>query len=139
MSYLNNEEAIHKIHDALQLIADSLKQNGVASITVSDLLVPVIKESFPGCEIREQTMLFNSTLLTIINNNQSSFMTDKDTSTPDKRTRNPKDGNAILIGALRLTLQERVTLRDKLTESIKDEVEALTTQAELAKKIANGS
>lgn len=71
MSYLNNEEAIHLIDDALQDIADQLKQDGVASITVSDLLIPTIKESFAHCEIREQAMLFNSTLLTIINNHSS--------------------------------------------------------------------
>lgn len=131
MNYLNNEEAIHKVDDALQLIADSLKQNGVASITVSDVLLPTIKETFPDCEIREQQMLFNSTLLTIINNNQ---MTD----TTEKKTRTPRSYDSIKAGALSLTLQERVDLKAALTTSITDEVQALKTQAELAAKIVEG-
>lgn len=54
----------------------------------------------------------------------------------EKKTRTPRSYESIKAGAVALTLQERVDLRDALNDSIKEEVQALKTQAELATKIA---
>ncbi len=56
-----------------------------------------------------------------------------------KRTRTPKDYEAIKKGALALQLKHRVALRDALNYSITTEVTELKIQLEQAEKIANGA
>jgi hypothetical protein len=56
-----------------------------------------------------------------------------------KTTRTPKKPESIFKGALSLPLEDRVELRNQLTESIVAEVEALEAAAEKAKKLSNGN
>ena len=53
-----------------------------------------------------------------------------------KKTRTPKNAESITKGALVLPLQERVALRNKISESIIAEVETLKAAATQAEKFA---
>jgi hypothetical protein len=60
-------------------------------------------------------------------------------STEDqKQQKTPRTYDAIERGALSLGLSERVTLRNKLAESIDQELKELEEQLANAKKIVNG-
>lgn len=52
-----------------------------------------------------------------------------------KATRTPRGHESITKGALSLPLAERASLRDALVKSVADEVQALATQADNAKKL----
>lgn len=58
--------------------------------------------------------------------------------TDEKQTRVPRNYEAIEKGALALELAERVSLRNKLTESIDETVKNLETELNRAKEIVNG-
>jgi len=58
--------------------------------------------------------------------------------TPQKKTRTPKDPNSILVGALKLTLQQKVELVKKLKDSIAAEVKSRDESAKQAAEIVNG-
>jgi hypothetical protein len=62
-----------------------------------------------------------------------------DTNPHFKKQRTPKKPESIFKGALSLPLEDRVELRNQLTESIVAEVEALEAAAEKAKKLSNGN
>lgn len=70
----------------------------------------------------------------MVRSNTNDFDDNKGLGTIKKRT--PKNAESITNGALNLSLEERVTLRDKLTDSIVAEVELLETEFERAKNIA---
>lgn len=53
----------------------------------------------------------------------------------EKQTRTPRSYDAITAGAMLLDLKDRVALRDKLINSIKDEVEKLESDFLNAKKL----
>ena len=58
--------------------------------------------------------------------------------TTEKKVRTPRQSESITKGAMKLSLEERVSLRDALTDSITAEVELLEQQFEKAKKISGG-
>lgn len=60
------------------------------------------------------------------------------TEVKEKKQRTPKDHNSIYRAALAMDLENRVELRNQLTDSIALEVEALELQFEKAKKLSNG-
>ena len=55
----------------------------------------------------------------------------------EKKKRTPKDAQAILVGALKLELAERVKLRDHLTRSIDSEIEQKEADLKAAKELVN--
>jgi len=57
----------------------------------------------------------------------------------ERAKRTPRSSEQVLKGALALELSERVQLRDRLNESITQEVETIKAAAAQAEKIANGS
>lgn len=60
------------------------------------------------------------------------------TDTKPRAPRTPRNYDTILKGALALSLEERVKLRNALTNSISEEVSKLKIAAERAEKAANG-
>lgn len=60
-------------------------------------------------------------------------------TTENKKTRTPKSFDSILAGAQRLTLKERVDLRNAIDAGIKLEVKQKEEAAKEAATIANGS
>lgn len=60
------------------------------------------------------------------------------TTEDQKQTRVPRNYEAIEKGALALELVERVSLRNKLSESIEATVASLETELNRAKEIVNG-
>lgn len=55
----------------------------------------------------------------------------------EKQTRTPRDYSSIEKGALSLELKERVSLRDRLTQSINGEVKEMEEKLKAAKNIVN--
>ena len=59
----------------------------------------------------------------------------------EKKTRKspvPQDAGRILAGALKLSFNDRVSLRDELTASIEEELKAMEDKFNSAKKLLNG-
>ncbi len=69
----------------------------------------------------------------------STLKTEIMTEVKEKKQRTPKDAEAIKKGALALTLEQRVHLRNILDESISLEVDNLKSMLAQAEKIANGN
>ncbi len=60
------------------------------------------------------------------------------TEVKEKKTRTPKNANSIMQGAIKMSLADKVKLRDHLNDWIESEVELKKQEFEQAEKIANG-